>query len=84
MDDAYVSHMTSEACINIPERIGYAAELRAIAEWLVPEDTEPKRTLNVEPERDVTFIGAWHIWNTRRQLRRKLLTEADRAEDVND
>lgn len=49
---------------------GYAAEIRAVADWLVPEEREP------------TFSGlSTHAaWRERQRLRRLLLEEAQRAE----
>ena len=50
-----------------------AAVIRELADQVVPESTEPNRTTNVQPELDVVFIGAWHIWNTQRGMRFQLL-----------
>jgi hypothetical protein len=47
-----------------------AAELRAIADWLVPEESASAMMLQVELERLVQ----------RQVIRRQLLAEADRAE----
>jgi hypothetical protein len=62
--------------IDYPEdwatRIRIAAALRAAANHVAPESTEPNRSINEQPERDVVFIGAWHIWNTQRKVRSEL------------
>jgi hypothetical protein len=54
------------------DRYCYAAELRAIADWLVPE--EP---MIVEGGR--SYEQAWLV-SERERLRRLLLDEADKAE----
>ena len=57
---------TAEACGPL-----YAAELRAIADWLVPEETDvPPGDLTEQAYRQDERFG----------LRAKLLAEADRAE----
>jgi hypothetical protein len=48
----------------------YAAELRAIADWLVPEEVEPD-----ECDRAIRLR-----WLERQRIRFELLAEADRAE----
>jgi hypothetical protein len=67
--DAYVSE-------DRAGRLAVAAALRAAADQVVSESTEPNRTINIEPEKDVVFIGAWHIWNTQRKVRSQLLAIA--------
>jgi hypothetical protein len=59
-----------------------AAALRAAADHVVSESTEPNRTINIEPEKDVVFIGAWHIWNTQRKVRSQLLAIAAELGDT--
>jgi hypothetical protein len=62
---------------------GYAAEIRAIADWLVPEEDEPPTTPPAPhdiPMRDILWIA----YNTRQTTRRRLLAEADCAEQHND
>jgi hypothetical protein len=60
------AHMDADPFNNTK---GYAAELRAVADWLVPE----------EP-----LLGGDHRWELERDqrqiIRRKLLAEADKAE----
>jgi hypothetical protein len=60
-----------------------AAALRAAADQVVSESTEPNRSINIEPEKDVVFIGAWHIWNTQRKVRSQLLAIAAELGDTN-
>jgi hypothetical protein len=62
--------------VETSDQLALAAALRAAADQVVPESTEPKRTINIEPEKDVVFIGAWHIWNTQRKVRSQLLAIA--------
>ena len=57
-----------------------AAAIRAVADQVAPESTEPNRTINVQPEQDVVFTGAWHIWNTQRKMRSQLLAIATELE----
>jgi len=51
------------------DRLGYAAELRVIADWLVPEEA---------------WLGTdetcYAHFSERRRMRQRLLAEADRAE----
>ena len=61
-------------------RAGAAAVIRVIADQVVPVSTEPNRTINVQPEQDVVFIGAWHIWNTQSKMRSQLLAKAAKLE----
>ena len=59
-------------------RDGCAAELRAIADAVVPEDPEPKvRSQGPGHDRD---FEEWLYWVQRMATRRRLLDEADRAE----
>lgn len=48
----------------------FAAEIRALADWLVP----------VEAPKGEKFSPLWREWAQRYTLRRRLLAEADRAE----
>jgi hypothetical protein len=53
------------------DRHGYAAEIRAVADWLVPPELEQLEAQN------------WAVrvkWRTGLALRQRLLAEADRAE----
>ena len=59
-----------------------SAAIRELADQVVPEESEPNRTINEEPERDVVFIGAWHIWNTQRKIRAELLAIATELEGL--
>jgi hypothetical protein len=65
MNHAYAAH---DSC-----RKGYAAEIRAIADWLVPED----HGCILEP---LAQSGEYHRWCERMVIRQRLLAEADRAE----
>jgi hypothetical protein len=66
MHDAYEeAFITGDGCTWT----GRAAEIRAIADWLVPEE-EPE-PLPLEEQ---------VAWATRRNMRQRLLAEADRAE----
>lgn len=60
-----------------------AAVLRAAADQLTPETAEPNRSINTPPEQDVVFIGAWHIWNNQRKIRRELLALAAQLKTAN-
>ena len=54
-----------------------AAALRAAADQVVPEDNiEPVRAIVERGYPDPVFISAWHIWDTKRRLRRDLLAIA--------
>ena len=59
------------------DRHGYAAEIRAVRDWLVPEEKQP-------PQRqDTGGWNSWHdklCWDERQRLRALLLAEAQRAE----
>lgn len=56
---------------------GYAAEIRALRDWLVPEEKAP-------PQRqDIGGWNSWHdnlCWKERQRLRALLTAEAERAE----
>ena len=60
-----------------------ASAFRAAADQVVSESAEPNRSINIEPEKDVVFIGAWHIWNTQRKVRSQLLAIAAELGDTN-
>jgi hypothetical protein len=64
------------------DRSALAAALRAAADQVVSASAEPSPCINVEPERDVAFIGAWHIWNTQNRIRRDLLALAAELEQA--
>lgn len=55
---------------------GYAAEIRALADWLVPEEPEPE----VPDFPDANDMAPWQRWHERKRTRQRLLAEADRAE----
>ena len=61
---------------------GYAALIRAMADWLVPEEPEPP--LGVVPKSQINKAidehSEWREWFVRDCLRAELLAEADRAE----
>ena len=65
------------------DRSAIAAVIRAVADQVVPVSTEPNRTINLQPEQDVVFIGAWHIWNTQSKMRSQLLAIAAELEGSN-
>jgi hypothetical protein len=58
--------------------LGFAAEIRALADWLVPE--EPPINLGDINMRDISEISRWFQRDERQRLRLDLLAEADRAE----
>jgi hypothetical protein len=72
MQYAYAKWVKERTANQADDRYGYAAELRAIADWLVPE--EP---MIVEGGR--SYEQAWLV-SERERLRRLLLDEADKAE----
>ncbi len=58
------------------DRHGYAAEIRAVADWLIPDDPIP----DVVMESDLEAFSIYMAFNRMRMhLRQQLLTEADRA-----
>jgi hypothetical protein len=61
---------------------GYAAEIRALADWLVPE--EPPISLSAINMRDLSEISRWFQRDERQRLRLDLLAEADEAEAGNE
>lgn len=67
-------------CGDCVHRSAIAAALRAVAEQKLPQTNEPNRCITTDPERDVVFIGAWHIWNTENRIRRELLAIATELE----
>ena len=72
MRDAYeLSPLPVDANLDQIYRNVYAAEIRALRDWLVPEPAEPLFTATDE---------AFAIWEERKALRALLTTEADRAE----
>ena len=78
MQEAYFESRKPGHC----DRLGYAAEIRAIADWLVPEEPEPP--LGVVPKSEINKCidehSEWREWFVRGCLRTELLAEADRAE----
>jgi hypothetical protein len=59
----------------LTDRYGYAAELRAIADRVVPEEYLP------EPdEESMMDMRVWEAVSQRQRIRAVLLAEADRAE----
>jgi len=69
MQNAYDRQLIAAVGVDALDRLCYAAEIRAIADWLVPEE-EPE-PLPLEEQ---------VAWATRRNMRQRLLAEADRAE----
>jgi hypothetical protein len=53
----------------------YAAEIRAVRDWLVPDGQEPSEHLF-----DGDSNPQWDRWKERQRLRALLTAEADRAE----
>ena len=74
--DASNLHPCKDSCLIL------SAALRTAADQVVSESTEPNRSINIEPEKDVVFIGAWHIWNTKRKVRSQLLAIAAELGDT--
>lgn len=61
---------------GLNDRYGYAAEIRALRDWLVPEEIEPT---GMRPCGD-TYSAQSIKRGERQRLRALLTTEADRAE----
>lgn len=79
LDSTHAAQAILDEAYHLPLQNGQpnmAAALEALADQVVPEVSEPRRGLNVEPEKDVVFIGAWHIWNANRCARREILAIA--------
>lgn len=64
---------------GLNDRHGYAAEIRALRDWLVPEEAEPT---GMRPCGD-TYSAQSIKRGERQRLRALLTTEADRAESGN-
>ena len=62
---------------GLSERHGYAAEIRAVADWLIPDDPVPDVVLESDLEAFTIYMAFNRI---RMHLRQQLLDEADRAE----
>lgn len=58
------------------DRYGYAAEIRAVTDWLVPKQMEPKQS--AMPLSD--WCQQVAAWEARQAIRQRLLDEARRAE----
>lgn len=67
----------SEPVLGEPDRFTRAAEIRALRDWLVPEED-----LDLRPPTDGGLIAGveWCVRNERQRLRALLTTEVDRAE----
>ena len=66
-----------DADLDWIDRHGYAAEIRAVADWLIPDDPVPDVVL----ESDLEAFTIYMAFNRMRMhLRQQLLDEADRAE----
>ena len=66
---------------GLSDRHGYAAEIRAVADWLIPDDPVPEIVL----ESSLDAFGLYMAFHRQRMhLRERLLAEADRAERGND
>ena len=75
MADARPPGLTTQARFWMYERDCFAAEIRALADWLVPEEPEPPDGYAE------TSAGYRHtVWEVHDELRDRLLAEADRAE----
>ena len=79
MFDAYDASppAPAEADNDWTDRRGYAAEIRALRDWLVPEEA-----LGLRPPTDGGLITGieWCVGKDRQRLRALLTAEADRAE----
>jgi molybdopterin converting factor small subunit len=60
----------------------YAAEIRAIADWLVPEEDEPSlgAVAKSQINKCIDEHSEWREWFVKDCIRAELLAEADRAE----
>jgi hypothetical protein len=64
------------------EREGIAAALRAALDQTIPERLDPPNRSIIELVNDAAFIGAWHIWNCEKRMRRELLAIAAELEGL--
>jgi hypothetical protein len=71
MQNAYDRQLIASEAVGVDaeDRLCYAAEIRAIADWLVPEEESEDLPL----EEQVAWVAC-------RNMRQRLLDEADRAE----
>jgi hypothetical protein len=68
MCNAYLIHNRWNATVE-SDAAAWAAEIRAVADWLVPDEG---------PRPGLSYAGT--RWEVRQELRQRLLAEADRAE----
>ena len=82
MQNAYDRQLIAAVGVDALDRLCYAAEIRAIADWLVPEEPEPP--LGAVPKSQINKCidehSEWREWWVKDCLRAELLAEADRAE----
>jgi hypothetical protein len=58
------------------DRYGYAAEICALRDWLVPEEPQPQQSAMAFSDWNLKI----EVWDDRQRLRALLTAEADRAE----
>lgn len=75
MQDAVVA---APAAARSPAGTIAATQIRAVRDWLVPEEEEEPPIVGYKPTRDALVIHA--MWKQRQYLRALLTAEADRAE----
>jgi len=66
----------SQGADCLTDRYGYAAEIRALTETILPDEPVPELPKYPEP----IEAASWGRWKARQNLRVLLLAEADRAE----
>jgi hypothetical protein len=81
MRDAYFAAKHQSFFVSQGPRMGYAAELRAIANEVVPEEPKPVFYFYVDTDMGLMEnIPARHRWEQRMATRAKLLKAAAEAE----
>ena len=77
VDEAWWSLVnTAEPHCDPPASDQAACVIRALRDWLVPEEPEPR----IYEHCDRDDLVAWHRWDERQDLRALLTAEAARAE----
>jgi hypothetical protein len=79
MQNARPSGLTTPDRFWMYERDCFAAEIRAIADWLVPDEPNAPRSTDGSWNAAVQ-MGSDAIWMQRQHFRKLLLAEADKAE----
>ena len=77
MADAYAKATDSNIRDSALIACGNAAEIRALRDWLVPEESDPSPE---GTQADSFAIADWYRWHERQRLRALLTAEAERAE----